>query len=201
MKRNFITEEDDKIKLLADLIANYGGEMSIDDFDILTMGADEKVSVRTLERVINEITEKSREDLVSTLVDARDNRRVLRDVILKALDIMELNGDVIRTTRRTGRGYEEEYTLVNRRKNSSSRSSRYDRYNKDDNRRSENSDLESVAILVDKYLSKNNIPFPSTSTAFVSLLSRLRKKANDPDIIAFRGSAKELYDVMVKDMR
>lgn len=200
MKRNFITEEDDKIKLLADLIANYGGEMSIDDFDILTMGADEKVSVRTLERVINEITEKSREDLVSTLVDARDNRRVLRDVILKALDIMELNGDVIRTTRRTGRGYEEEYTLVNRRKNSSSRSSRYDRYNKDD-RRSENSDLESVAILVDKYLSKNNIPFPSTSTAFVSLLSRLRKKANDPDIIAFRGSAKELYDVMVKDMR
>nr|DAR75080.1 MAG TPA: hypothetical protein [Caudoviricetes sp.] len=200
MKRNFITEEDDKIKLLADLIANYGGEMSIDDFDILTMGADEKVSVRTLERVINEITEKSREDLVSTVVEARDNRRVLRDVILKALDIMELNGDVIRTTRRTGRGYEEEYTLVNRRKNSSSRSSRYDRYNKDD-RRSENSDLESVAILVDKYLSKNNIPFPSTSTAFVSLLSRLRKKANDPDIIAFRGSAKELYDVMVKDMR
>ena len=134
-------------------------------------------------------------------MEARDNRRVLRDVILKALDIMELNGDVIRTTRRTGRGYEEEYTLVNRRKNSSSRSSRYDRYNKDDNRRSENSDLESVAILVDKYLSKNNIPFPSTSTAFVSLLSRLRKKANDPDIIAFRGSAKELYDVMVKDMR
>lgn len=200
MKRNFITEEDDKIKLLADLIANYGGEMSIDDFDILTMGADEKVSVRTLERVINEITEKSREDLVSTVVEARDNRRVLRDVILKALDIMELNGDVIRTTRRTGRGYEEEYTLVNRRKNSSSRSSRYDRYNKDD-RRSENSDLESVAILIDKYLSKNNIPFPSTSTAFVSLLSRLRKKANDPDIIAFRGSAKELYDVMVKDMR
>lgn len=200
MKRNFITEEDDKIKLLADLIANYGGEMSIDDFDILTMGADEKVSVRTLERVINEITEKSREDLVSTVVEARDNRRVLRDVILKALDIMELNGDVIRTTRRTGRGYEEEYTLVNRRKNSSSRSSRYDRYSKDD-RRSENSDLESVAILVDKYLSKNNIPFPSTSTAFVSLLSRLRKKANDPDIIAFRGSAKELYDVMVKDMR
>ena len=200
MKRNFITEEDDKIKLLADLIANYGGDMSIDDFDILTMGADEKVSVRTLERVINEITEKSREDLVSTVVEARDNRRVLRDVILKALDIMELNGDVIRTTRRTGRGYEEEYTLVNRRKNSSSRSSRYDRYNKDD-RRSENSDLESVAILVDKYLSKNNIPFPSTSTAFVSLLSRLRKKANDPDIIAFRGSAKELYDVMVKDMR
>lgn len=200
MKRNFITEEDDKIKLLADLIANYGGEMSIDDFDILTMGADEKVSVRTLERVINEITEKSREDLVATVVEARDNRRVLRDVILKALDIMELNGDVIRTTRRTGRGYEEEYTLVNRRKNSSSRSSRYDRYNKDD-RRSENSDLESVAILVDKYLSKNNIPFPSTSTAFVSLLSRLRKKANDPDIIAFRGSAKELYDVMVKDMR
>ena len=200
MKRNFITEEDDKIKLLADLIANYGGEMSIDDFDILTMGADEKVSVRTLERVINEITEKSREDLVSTVVEARDNRRVLRDVILKALDIMELNGDVIRTTRRTGRGYEEEYTLVNRRKSSSSRSSRYDRYNKDD-RRSENSDLESVAILVDKYLSKNNIPFPSTSTAFVSLLSRLRKKANDPDIIAFRGSAKELYDVMVKDMR
>ena len=154
MKRNFITEEDDKIKLLADLIANYGGEMSIDDFDILTMGADEKVSVRTLERVINEITEKSREDLVSTVVEARDNRRVLRDVILKALDIMELNGDVIRTTRRTGRGYEEEYTLVNRRKNSSSRSSRYDRYNKDD-RRSENSDLESVAILIDKYLSKN----------------------------------------------
>ena len=201
MKRNFITEEDDKIKLLADLIANYGGEMSIDDFDILTMGADEKVSVRTLERVINEITEKSREDLVSTLVDERDNRRVLRDVILKALDIMELNGDVIRTTRRTGRGYEEEYTLVNRRKNSSSRSSRYDRYNKDDNRRSENSDLESVAILVDKYLSKNNIPFPSTSTAFVSLLSRLRKKAKDPDRIALRGSAKELYDVMVKDMR
>ena len=200
MKRNFITEEDDKIKLLADLIANYGGEMSIDDFDILTMGADEKVSVRTLERVINEITEKSREDLVSTVVEARDNRRVLRDVILKALDIMELNGDVIRTTRRTGRGYEEEYTLVNRRKSSSSRSSRYDRYNKDD-RRSENSDLESVAILVDKYLSKNNIPFPSTSTAFVSLLSRLRKKANDPDIIAFRGSAKELNDVMVKDMR
>ena len=200
MKRNFITEEDEKIKLLADLIANYGGEMSIDDFDILTMGADEKVSVRTLERVIHEITEKSREDLVSTVVEARDNRRVLRDVILKALDIMELNGDVIRTTRRTGRGYEEEYTLVNRRKNSSSKSSRYDRYNKDD-RRSENSDLESVAILVDKYLSKNNIPFPSTSTAFVSLLSRLRKKANDPDIIAFRGSAKELYDVMVKDMR
>ena len=34
--------------------------MSSDDFDILTMGADEKVSIRTLERIINDVTEKSK---------------------------------------------------------------------------------------------------------------------------------------------
>ena len=199
MKRRFVSEEDDRIRLLAELIANHGKDMSSDDFDILTMGADEKVSIRTLERIINDITEKSREDLVSTLVDARDNRRVLRDVIIRALDIMEANGDVIRNIRRSGRGYEEEYTLVNRRVSRSNSGSRYDRYERVE--RSGGSDLETFANVIDRYLAKNNIPFPATSSAFVNLISRLKKKTNDPDIIAFRGSSKELYDIMVKDNR
>nr|DAU32537.1 MAG TPA: hypothetical protein [Caudoviricetes sp.] len=198
MKRRFVSEEDDRIRLLAELIANHGKDMSSDDFDILTMGADEKVSIRTLERIINDITEKSREDLVSTLVDARDNRRVLRDVIIRALDIMEANGDVVRNIRRSGRGYEEEYTLVNRR-TATRPSSRYDRYERVE--RSGGSDLETFANVIDRYLAKNNIPFPATSSAFVNLISRLKKKTNDPDIIAFRGSSKELYDIMVKDNR
>lgn len=198
MKRRFVSEEDDRIRLLAELIANHGKDMTTDDFDILTMGADEKVSIRTLERVINKVTEKSREDLVSTLVDARDNRRVLRDIIIRALDIMEANGDVVRNIRRSGRGYEEEYTLVNRRSTRTS-SSRYDRYERAE--RVTGSDLDTFANIIDRYLAKNNIPFPATSSAFVNLISRLKKKATDPDIIAFRGSAKELYDLMVKDNR
>ena len=181
MSRSMKAMREEAVKTLARLIASNERAIADDDMDILCLAAEQKVNVRTLERVIDKITDNAREDMVDILAESPDSRLLFRDVVNEALDIMADEGVIKRR-----RGYDYGRGFERRR-----------RYNSVRYEDEKSTDLGSIIDVLDRYMANNNIPFPSTESAFVALIERLKGKSNEPDIIAYTGSAKKLYKEML----
>ena len=184
MSRSIKAMREEAVKTLARLIASNERAIADDDMDILCLAAEQKVNVRTLERVIDKITDNAREDMVDILAESPDSRLLFRDVVNEALDIMADEGLIKRR-----RGYERSYDYGRGFERRRHRSERYED--------EKSTDLGSIIDVLDRYMANNNIPFPSTESAFVALIERLKGKSNEPDIIAYTGSAKKLYKEML----
>ena len=184
MRKSMKELRDEAVQTLAGLIARQEETLTNEDLDMLALAAEDKLNPRTLERVIDRITDSSREDMMDILAESPDSRLLFRDVIKEALDIMDEH-------KIAKKNYSRHYERSSRRGYD-----RRSRYEDDDS-----TDLGTIIDVLDKYMVNNNIPFPSTETAFVALMDRLKGKSNEPDIIAFTGSAKRLYKEMLNARR
>lgn len=76
----------------------------------------------------------------------------------------------------------------------------YDRDDRETRRssRAAAKDYDSLIAAIEKYMKDNNVPFPESVGAFKNMFVRAKNVTKNTDMIAFKGSVKDLYDAMRK---
>lgn len=78
-----------------------------------------------------------------------------------------------------------------------------DKYDREERRmprksKGDEAKYDSIIVALEKYIEENNIPFPNDAESFKTLFTRAKSISKDPDLVAFKGHTKDLYNIMRK---
>ena len=188
MRRRY--SKDDSIRVMSELIAKHIDEVSDIDYEDMVAALDYKCSISRLERLVDRITSKSREVAMDDIMRSGDEKQVYKELFEEVFYIIETE-----KRERRIRGISKSRNVRKPWLKNERDTDEYDNYARD-NRSKSNTGLETFAEYFYDYMKRNNIPFPENEQMFVRVFGRARKISNDPDIVAFKGSAKKLYGIL-----